>query len=454
MECCSSWCSINKVWGFRKESLLTSTRKALIAAAVAVVFSLGLIVWQVKARRAEAVNLSSEDLAMMAEDQPPQFRASLAADEKARKDFAEDIKRLLAMAEAARAQGVDKTPEMKRQLRIMRAFVIAEGYLKTQGAAAKPDVSEQELEAVFQRPENKQLLDDLIADAKARNPQLANNPIPEEQLKLFRQQLGELLASEAKGIANGVESQREVQLQILFQQSRALAQAYARDHLANQVKATDAEIDAYVAQHPELDPAKTRAKAEDVLKRAQAGEDFGKLAAEFSTDPGSKDKGGDIGWMGPGDTVPEFENAALALKPGEISDIVESTFGYHIIKLEELRTEKNEGKSEEQFHARHILIGTGQQSDNPFAPPQSGRDQARAAVEREKQKKLLDDIVKKSRVTVAEDFQVKMPEASQAPALPQSAPEDEVHGQSDQPGAGQEKPKSQDSNKRGSGQRK
>ena len=82
---------------------MTSTRKALIAAVIAVLFSAGLIFWQVKARKAEAVNLSAEDMAIIAEDQAPQFRAQLASDEKARKDFAQDVQRLLAVAEEARA---------------------------------------------------------------------------------------------------------------------------------------------------------------------------------------------------------------------------------------------------------------------------------------------------------------------------------------------------------------
>jgi len=433
---------------------LTSTRKALIAAAVAVVFSLGLIVWQVKARRAEAVNLSAEDLALIAEDQPPQFRASLASDEQARKNFADDIKRLLAVAEEARAKGIDKTPEMKRQMRIARAFVIAESYLKSQGQTAKPNFSDQEIDAVFQQPANQRLFDELIADAKAKNPQLAAEAIPEEQLKMFRRQFGELFASEAKGIASGLDSQRAVQIQILFQQARALAQVYAKEHLAEKMKATEEEINAYVAQHPELDSTKNRSKAEDVLKRARSGEDFAKLAEEFSTDPGSKVKGGDLGWFGPGQMVPEFEKAAFALKPGEISDIVESNFGYHIIKLEERRTEKKEGQTEEQVHARHILIGGGGEGNNPFGPPRSGREQARAAVEQEKQKKLLDEIVKRSRVTVAENFQVKMPEPSQS--MPQFAPHDEapVQAPPEQPNPGKEKSKSGDSTKGGSRQRK
>ena len=197
---------------------------------MAVLFALGLITWQVKARRAEAVNLTSEDMALIAEDQSPQYRAGLAGDEKARKEFAEDIRRLLAVAEEARAKGVDKTPEMKRQLRIARAVVIAESYFKSLGGdGSKPNVTDQEVEQVFQQPANKELFDQLVADAKARNPQLASGgEIPEDQLKMFRQQLGEVLVGESKGVAAGVPSQRPVQLQIMFQQARALAQTYAK----------------------------------------------------------------------------------------------------------------------------------------------------------------------------------------------------------------------------------
>ncbi len=82
-----------------------------------------------------------------------------------------------------------------------------------------------------------------------------------------------------------------------------------------------------------------KAKADDLHQRVLKGEDFATLARDHSDDPGSKANGGDLSWMSRGQTVPPFEEAAFALKPGEVSGVVETRFGYHIIKLAEIRPE-------------------------------------------------------------------------------------------------------------------
>jgi peptidyl-prolyl cis-trans isomerase C len=88
------------------------------------------------------------------------------------------------------------------------------------------------------------------------------------------------------------------------------------------------------AELPADKKAAKRKLAEDVLKRARAGEDFAKLAKEYSDDPGSKDTGGEYTFPR-GKMVPEFETAAFSMQTNQISDIITTQFGYHIIKLSE-----------------------------------------------------------------------------------------------------------------------
>jgi len=78
-----------------------------------------------------------------------------------------------------------------------------------------------------------------------------------------------------------------------------------------------------------------RAKAEDVLKQVKAGGDFAALAKKYSQDPGSKDNGGELGWIVKGQTVAEFEKVAFSQSKGQISDLVQTQFGFHIIQTED-----------------------------------------------------------------------------------------------------------------------
>ncbi|MCU7493077.1 MAG: parvulin peptidyl-prolyl isomerase [Ignavibacteria bacterium] len=88
--------------------------------------------------------------------------------------------------------------------------------------------------------------------------------------------------------------------------------------------------------------------AQAILDSIKAGADFATMAKRYSEDPGTAQQGGDLGFSKRGRLVPEFESAAFALENGQLSDIVESPFGFHIIQLIEKRGET--------VHARHILI--------------------------------------------------------------------------------------------------
>lgn len=91
-----------------------------------------------------------------------------------------------------------------------------------------------------------------------------------------------------------------------------------------------------------------RQRLVDIKKRVEKGEDFATLAKEFSEDVGSGQNGGDLGFAKRGAMVAPFEGAALKLKPNEMSDVVESEFGFHLIQMIESRGA--------EYHARHILL--------------------------------------------------------------------------------------------------
>lgn len=170
--------------------------------------------------------------------------------------------------------------------------------------------------------------------------------------------LRRVLAQKAR--AEGVDQDPLMQRRLKLLEERLLAEAYL---LGKETEAVDPKVVEGLARteyaaHPErfrrdeevhvrhllvsrneCDPEAAKARAEELRKRVLAGESFETLARENSADKGSAERGGDLGFIARGKTVKPFEDAAFALQaPGDVSEVVESKFGYHLIRLEERRS--------------------------------------------------------------------------------------------------------------------
>jgi peptidyl-prolyl cis-trans isomerase D len=117
----------------------------------------------------------------------------------------------------------------------------------------------------------------------------------------------------------------DAELEAYYQSHLALYQVPDRVHVEHILFMTVGKTDAEIAE--------IKKKAAKVLGEVKHGGDFAKLAKQYSEDPGSKDKGGDLGWIVRGQTVPQFEKEAFSLPVGSVSDLVQTQYGFHIIKV-------------------------------------------------------------------------------------------------------------------------
>jgi hypothetical protein len=359
------------------------------------------------------VRLTPEDMALLINglNLPAELHSRLVSDAAERKSFARDIRQMLAVAEEAKAAGLAARPELALQLELSRSFVVAQAFFKKrqeEGATAPEQiVTQAEIDALVKEPGQDARFEAFVEDYRKNGP-TKGAPVTAELRAQLLQHWGRVMAGQRKAVAAGLHRERKTELIVMMQQARLLSGDYMKE-LVPRFKATDAEVDAYLAGHPELDSKESRAKIEGLLKRARAGEDFSALAREFSTDPGSKGNGGDLGWFGRGVMVKPFEDAAFALKVGEVSEVFESPFGFHIVKLEERRAQDPANASSgEQVRARHILIPFNSRPRSAGSRPQSPREEARAAVEEGKRERVFEEITARRRVVVPDDYMVEL----------------------------------------------
>jgi peptidyl-prolyl cis-trans isomerase D len=158
--------------------------------------------------------------------------------------------------------------------------------------------------------------------------------------------------SHQKSYANSIPEKRKIKYAAIdtakiaggVQVTRDELQAYYDQHrdqyrVAEQVKVSHILIKSPLpgpdGKVDEKGVAAAQQRAEDLLKQIKAGANFEELAKKYSEDPGSAKMGGSLGWIGKGRTVPEFEKAAFSLPKGQISDLVKSSYGFHIIRVDD-----------------------------------------------------------------------------------------------------------------------
>ena len=214
---------------------------------------------------------------------------------------------------------------------LIRSSMIEEKFHKllTDGVSVSPNEIQQEF-----RFENEKIK---LNYAAANPDTLADkiNPDADEISKYYEQNKSKFQIPEKRVVRYGLLDQNQLkantpvtddELKAIYQQNIQQYEVPDRVHVEHILLTTVGKTDAEVAE--------VKKKAEDILAQARKkGANFEELAKKYSEDPGSKTKGGDLGWLVHGQTVPEFDKAAFNTPKGDISDLVRTQYGFHIIKV-------------------------------------------------------------------------------------------------------------------------
>ncbi|MGO4831608.1 peptidylprolyl isomerase [Rhizobiaceae sp. 2RAB30] len=207
----------------------------------------------------------------------------------------------------------------------------------------------------------------------------------------------QLLAADAE--AKGLDKDPEFQRRMAFLKQRALHAALIDSEVAGKI--TDEEIraryDKEIAATPPANEVKaahilvkTKEEAQEIIKRLDAGEKFEDIAKEKSTDTGSGANGGDLGYFGPGQMVPEFEKAAFALEVSSYTkEPVQSQFGWHIIKVEDKRAQQPPAFEQVKEQFRSVVL-----RDKYMALVKSLREGGKVEIADPELKKAVDETEK------------------------------------------------------------
>ena len=217
------------------------------------------------------------------------------------------------------------------------------------------------------------------AYAQEHNLTVSDKEVDQELAKL-KEQVGDQARSSGQDVSNQEAYEQalkqnnitEVQLREDIRENLPVQKVQQR--VAGDAEPSDEEIQNYYEKNKEaqfMTPEQRcvrhilfnkdqKEKAEDIKKQLENGGDFAKLAKENSQDPGSAAQGGDLGCLGKGETVPEFEQAAFGAERGEIVGPVQTEFGYHILQVTDVKPEQTRSLQEVESQIRAQLASEKQ----------------------------------------------------------------------------------------------
>ena len=352
----------------------------LIIVGLLVVALIGAGVWAyLKFSGPTPVKLTARDMELLLNEvMAPNQLQMLSNNPEQKKELTKQIKRILALAYEGEKLGLEKRPKVESEIKFREDQALGAAYQKK-----NPSVQPSDEEVTAHLQAHPKEFDEFLE----ANPQFKGKMAgPDEER---RKGFAKFKVVTERARKDGLDKEEATKLIILLQRSQVLANAYV-------VELQKPEIEQYYNEHKEeLDQVharhilisiqspenkeEARKQAQSILDRVRSGEDFVSLAKEYSHD-GSKDEGGDLGFFTRGAMVPEFETAAFSLKPGEVSDLVETQFGFHIIKVEEHR----EPSLDDTVFQQQILT----------------------KLDRAQLEKKIDDIAAASKVEVPEDFNI------------------------------------------------
>jgi parvulin-like peptidyl-prolyl isomerase len=382
--------------------------KVIATLAIVAIVAGGALWAQRSSSTPKPIRLSAHEMeVLVGEIIPPSQQEQLAQSPEQKQVFVKRLKQLFALGQAAEREGYASRDIVRSAIDFRSDRTLQTAYGKKNPGAK---VADDEVKSYYQQYPGE--FDTFVKSDENYQKQAAG-----PQREAMRKEFAEVKVLATRARKEGFDRDEPIRLRILIDRNQVLAQEYVKDLETKLV--TDADVEQYYNDHkndfdevrarhilvstkpagqrddedadekkaPEkpgaekaLSKDEARAKAQSILDRVRKGEDFAKLAEEYSDDPGSKTKGGDLGYFSKGMMTPPFEQAALSLKPGETSGLVETEFGFHIIKVEDHRA------------------GDFKEAKN--------RQKIEDKLKQEKLEQRIDQITENSKVEIAENFNI------------------------------------------------